>query len=86
MDTHFLTALDQLSTGYQTGLFGGERWGVTLRGGPGNPVRKLYGERLAGGDHVSFNLYTPTSGPILKPCEMPEEKVIDFVLEFEPDG
>lgn len=86
MDARFLTALDRLPPGYQTGRYRGERWGVTVTGGPEDPVRKLYGERLSGGDHVSFNLYTPASGPLLKPCEMPEAKVIDFVLGFAPDA
>lgn len=84
MTREFLTALDRLEPGYQTGLYNGERWGVTVTGAPGESVRKLYGARLAGGDHVSFNLYTTASGERLKPCEMPEAKVIAFVLGFEP--
>ena len=59
---------------------------MTVTGQPGYGVRKLYGERLAGGDHVSFNLYTTGSGVKLKPCEMPEAKVINFVLGFQPDA
>ncbi|MGX6647169.1 hypothetical protein ACWCOP_04430 [Maricaulaceae bacterium MS644] len=85
MDARFLTAFDRLPPGYQTGSYRGERWGVTITGCPGDPVRKLYGERLSGGDHVSFNLYTLASGPVLKPCEMPEAKVVAFVLGFAPD-
>jgi hypothetical protein len=81
----FLSALNALCEGYQTGRFQGERWGVTVTGQPGDGVRKLYGERLAGGDHVSFNLYTTGSGAKLKPCEMPEAKVIHFVIGFQPD-
>jgi hypothetical protein len=79
----FLVALDALPEGYQEGVYRKERWGVTVTGQPGFRIRKLYGERLAGGDHVSFNLYTTRSGPKLKPCEMPEAKVINFVLGFE---
>ena len=85
MDARFLTALDQLSPGYHTGRYRGERWGVTVTGAPGDAVRKLYAERLSGGDHVSFNLYTTASGPKLKPCEMPEAKVVAFVLGFAPE-
>lgn len=80
----FLDALDRLPAGYQEGLYAGERWGVTVTGQPGDGVRKLYGERRAGGRHVSFNLYTTRSGATLKPCEMPEKTVIDFVLGFKP--
>lgn len=80
----FLAALDRLPAGYGQGLYEGERWGATVTGQPGDGVRKLYAERLAGGDHVSFNLYTTRSGARLKPCEMPEDKVIAFVLGFSP--
>lgn len=85
MDARFLTAFDRLPSGYQTGTYRGERWGVTVTGAPDDRVRKLYGERLAGGDPVSFNLYTLASGPLLKPCEIPEAKVIAFVLGFSPE-
>ena len=82
----FFAALDRLSPGYCEGLYQGARWGVTVTGSPGDPVRKLYGERLAGGGHVSFNLYTTATAPRLKPCEMPTETVIAFVLGFKPDS
>ncbi|MFP4518822.1 MAG: hypothetical protein ACLFQ5_05145 [Oceanicaulis sp.] len=84
MDLDFIARLNQLKPGHQTGRFKGERWSVTVTGAPGDTVRKLYGERFSGGDHVSFNLYTTASGPKLRPCEMPEAKVIEFVLGFKP--
>ncbi len=37
-------------------------------------------EELGGGDYVSLNLYRTSSGALLRPCEMPEEKVVRFVL------
>jgi len=80
----FLARLDTLPEGYQEGAYAGDRWGVTVTGKRGDRVRKLYGERLAGGDAVSFNLYTTASGTQLKPCEMPEAKVVAFVIGFEP--
>lgn len=82
----FLTAFDALPAGYQSGLFMGERSGATITGRPGDGVRKLFGERLAGGDPVSFNLYATGSGAKLKPCEMPEAKVINFVIGFLPEA
>ncbi|MEO0465285.1 MAG: hypothetical protein AAF216_01985 [Pseudomonadota bacterium] len=45
---------------------------------------KLYGEALGGADHVSFNLYLAGGVYRLKPCEMPEDKVIAFVLGYGP--
>lgn len=80
----FLNALDHLAPGYHTGVYAGERWGVTVTGQPGDGVRKLYAERLGAAGHVSFNLYTTAQGPMLKPCEMTAEKVTAFVLGFTP--
>ena len=77
-------ALDALGAGYVEGVFGGERWSVVVTGGPGDRIRKLYAERLAGGDHVSFNLYETSSGAQLKPCEMSETKVLAFLAGFKP--
>ena len=44
---------------------------------------KLYAEELGGNDFISLNYYPQIKGGLLKPCEMPEEKVITFVLEHE---
>jgi hypothetical protein len=43
----------------------------------------LFARALAGGDVVSFNLYRLRSGEdSLRPCEMPAEKVVAFVLGY----
>ena len=44
---------------------------------------KLYAEELGGNDFISLNYYAEIGEGLLKPCEMPEEKVIDFVLKLE---
>ena len=43
---------------------------------------KLYAEELGNNDFISLNYYTDIGDGLLKPCEMPQEKVIDFVLEL----
>lgn len=76
----FLSALENLPTGYFVGTYQGRSWGVTIQRPASGRQTKLYGEELGGDDHVSFNLYQPSSGKtLLKPCEMPSEKVIAFV-------
>jgi hypothetical protein len=40
---------------------------------------KLYAEELGGNDFVSLNYYETARSPLLKPCEMPREKVIGFI-------
>jgi len=44
---------------------------------------KLYAEELGGSDFISLNYYPQVKDGLLKPCEMPQEKVIDFILELK---
>jgi len=41
---------------------------------------KLYSEELGGNNFISLNFYPHVNNGLLKPCEMPEEKVKAFVL------
>jgi hypothetical protein len=41
---------------------------------------KIYAEELGGNNIVSGNYYPSIKGGVLKPCEMSDQKVIDFVL------
>ena len=41
---------------------------------------KIYAEKLGGNDIVSGNYYPTIKEGLLKPCEMSNEKVIDFIL------
>ncbi len=82
----FVTALSTLETGHQTGHFNGHRYGVIIERPVNARVTKLFARALGGSDIVSFNLFqVGESQPVLKPCEMASEKVIDFVLQFDPD-
>jgi len=40
---------------------------------------KLYAEELGNTNFISLNYYPQTADGLLKPCEMPDEKVIDFI-------
>jgi peptide-methionine (S)-S-oxide reductase len=44
---------------------------------------KLYAKELGANDFVSLNYYGEIGEGLLKPCEMPKEKVIDFVLHLK---
>lgn len=83
----FTYRLSKIRTGYTTGKYGASRYGVTVSRAAGGKRVKLYAEELGGNDHISFNLYTLSSGvKALKPCEMPEAKVIAFVEGFEAEA
>lgn len=71
--------------GYFVATFEGRRYGVSNTSHVGGKSLKLFAEELGGTDFVSLNLYTPDHGdPALRPCEMPVEKVLAFVLGAEP--
>ncbi len=44
---------------------------------------KLYAYELGGIDFISLNYYRGKEKWFLKPCEMPEEKVITFIMQLE---
>ena len=44
---------------------------------------KVYAEELGGNDFISFNYYKTDKDNLLKPCEMPEEKVLEFLNEMK---
>jgi len=79
----FLMRYDALPLGSFEGVFEYMRYGVTRTESPDKKRGWLYAEELGGTDHISLNLYRLESGLRLKPCEMPKQKVIDFVLSLD---
>ena len=46
-------------------------------------IYNLYAKELGDNNFISLNYYTNIGDGLLKPCEMPEEKVMDFVLNLK---
>ena len=44
---------------------------------------KLYAKELGSNDFISLNYYPLIGSGLLRPCEMPEKKVIDFILSLK---
>lgn len=85
-DPAFLAAFDALPIGGYGGTFQGRRYRVTKSQMANGRSQKLEAEELGGPDYISFNLYRLGGGEtLLKPCEMPEDKVTTFVLGLIPD-
>ena len=77
--------LQSIPLGYSQALFEHRRYGVTHQRLSGGKVTKFYAEELGGTDHISFNLFALKTGEyLLKPCEMPEEKVAEFITVMVP--
>ncbi len=81
----FLAAFDALPFGTVQGMAHGRRYVVTKSGFAGGASQKLVAEALGGSDYISLNLYRTESGALLRPCEMPKEKVVAFVLALTVD-
>jgi len=80
----FLTAFHALPNGNFEAIYQGRRYGMTKTLREGKRQAWFWAEERGGTDKISFNLYFLKSGARLKPCEMPEDKVIDFVLFAKP--
>jgi len=79
-DTDFYTKLLALPNGANDVIYLDKRYllrkEILLEG----KLLKVYAEELGGNDIVSGNYYPTMKGGMLKPCEMSDKKVIDFVL------
>lgn len=71
--------LGRIPAGYSTALYRSRKYGVTKTEHNNGRSVKIFAESLSGEDFVSLNAYFTISGIALRPCEMPEEKVIDFL-------
>lgn len=80
----FLSAFEALPLGTFRGIAHARPYVVTRSQIVGGRGEKLVAEALDGSDYISLNLYRLASGPLLKPCEMPEAKVVAFVLALSP--
>ncbi len=82
----FLAAFDALPPGSFTGTAEGRRYRVSRQDMADGKAQKLVAHELGGKDYISLNLYRLASGARLKPCEMPEQKVIRVVLALLVTG
>lgn len=82
----FAHAFFALPMGTFTGRAHDRRYVVSRQAMAGQKSHKLVAHELGGNDYISLNLYqTRQSGAVLRPCEMPAEKVVEFVLALVPD-
>ncbi|MGI9551402.1 MAG: peptide methionine sulfoxide reductase [Aurantibacter sp.] len=77
-----LTKIRMLPMGYSEVFYQDKKYGVTRTDfNHGNSI-KIFAQELGGNDLVSLNYYSTKKEEILKPCEMPEQKVIDFLNNY----
>ncbi|WP_245962931.1 peptide methionine sulfoxide reductase [Ulvibacter antarcticus] len=69
--------------GYSEVYYKGEKYGLTRTDFNKGKSMKLYAKALGGTDFISCNYYITKQSELLKPCEMPKEKVLDFINNFK---
>ncbi len=80
MRSEFLDRFAALPDGAFDVDFEGRRYSVSVHRSADGRRARLFAEELGGPDHVSFNLFRLEDGrSLLKPCEMPAQKVERFV-------
>jgi len=76
--------IQELPDGYSEVSYKESRYGMTVeRFNKGKSV-KICAKELKGTDFISLNFYTSSSRDHLKPCEMPQEKVMHFLMHQKP--
>ncbi len=76
--------LARLPVGTSYVRYRGRRWVAVRSVAAGGRVERLWAEELGGRAFVSANLYLTGDGERLRPCEMPEAVVLDFLDSWEP--
>ncbi|MEQ5856827.1 hypothetical protein NFI08_14185 [Halomonas sp. EF61] len=72
--------LEAVPEGYSEVHYRGRRYAMTRRTFNRGRSLKVFARELGGNDMVSLNGYLTARGWQLKPCEMSEHKVLDFLV------
>lgn len=83
MKDSLLYIIETLPEGYSTVLFEDKKYGLTKTTFTNGKSYKIYAEELQGTDFISLNYYITSASELLKPCEMPSEKVTRFLREMK---
>lgn len=78
-DEELDTLLTTIPEGWSRTEVAGRAWGVTRTTHAEGKVISLNAERLGDTEQLSANVWITSEGPILRPCEVPAEKVLQFL-------
>jgi hypothetical protein len=82
-DMILLKYIEQLPLGYSEVYYHNKKYGVTKSEFNHGNSCKIFAEELSENDFISLNYYITSKGELLKPCEMPEQKVIHFLTNLK---
>ena len=86
MEKGIRSIIQQLPDGYSEGTFKGSKYGITKQVFNNNKSFKVLARELKGTDLISLNYYITEKQDLLRPCEMLEKKVIEFLKNVELTG
>lgn len=78
-DQELGTLLTAIPEGWSRAEIAGQAWGVTRTTHAGGKVISLNAERLGDAEQLGANVWITSKGPVLRPCEVPAEKVMRFL-------
>lgn len=84
INTSLKSQIQLIKNWYSEVTYHGQVYGVTKEIFNNGQSVKLFAEQLWGEDFISCNRYETRTNTYLRPCEMSEEKVADFILNNEP--
>ena len=82
--TQFYTKLSALPDGANFLFYQKKRYLLRKETLLDNKLIKIYASQLGGNNIISGNYYPTLKEGMLKPCEISDQKVIDFVLHAKP--
>lgn len=78
-----LKRIQNIPEGYSEVMYNHKRYSVVKETFNDQKSFKIYAEELGGKDFISLNYYRTSHKDLLKPCEMPKEKVIHFLNNYQ---
>lgn len=80
-----LATISAFPMGYSEVVYFGKKYGVSLAVYNSGKSYKLYAEEHDGKNVISFNFYLTGNAECLRPCEMSDTKVLDFLYNSKPE-
>ncbi|WP_452223809.1 peptide methionine sulfoxide reductase [Lacinutrix chionoecetis] len=80
--TALLERIQNLPIGYSEVLYNNQKYAVTRTDFNNGKSIKIYAKSLSTTNFISLNYYITSDNELLKPCEMPEQKVIHFLNNY----
>lgn len=78
-----LEVIKKIPEGYSEGIYNNKKYSITKQIFNAGKSFKIYGKELQGNDFISLNYYITSKKEVLKPCEMPEQKVVHFLKNIQ---